>query len=218
MNVIMGFEQANRYTLYRPSGETIGFMEETDIGFTRAIMRQFTKLHRPFTVNVFDLAGQHILTIRRPFSLINSHIRSLLPGADWEDANGGLLGESQQEWHLWRRKYNLYEGHKDQLHQFGRIDAPFLAFSFPVANEQGALLSAVDRNWVGLGREMFTDTGVYVIRNTPEAVADMYPENALAGEALSLKQRAVTLATAVSIDFDYFSRHSSRGVGVSEYE
>lgn len=216
MNVFLGFEQTNKYTIYKPSGEIIGFMEETDLSITRGILRQFTKLHRPFTVDLFDVSGQHALTIRRPFSFINSHIRCLLPGAEWDDPNGGVLGESQQEWHLWRRRYNLYEANGEDMDQFGRIDAPFLSFSFPVANEQGALLSAIDRNWVGLGREMFTDTGVYVIRNTPEAVADMYPDSPLAGDTLSLRDRAVMLANAVSIDFDYFSRHSNRGVGFAE--
>lgn len=35
--------------------------------------------------------------------------------------------------------------------------------------------------------------------------------DALASTPLSLDQRAVFLGTAVSIDFDYFSRHSGNG-------
>jgi hypothetical protein len=81
-----------------------------------------------------------------------------------------------------------------------------------VTNENGDVIASVDRNWVGLGRELFTDTGVYIIRMDPasfEGLGNMYPS--VAGP-LTLDQRAVLLGNAVSIDFDYFSRHS-RGPG-----
>lgn len=213
MNVFLGFEQANRYKIMNSLGEQVGFMEEKDIGFMKMLGRQFFRLHRPFDIDVFNNYGDLLLTIKRPFSFINSHIKCYLPGYDEQ---GELmlenLGESQQNWHLWRRKYNLFkleDETTDEYDQFGAIDAPFLSFDFPVRDHQGSVIASVDRNWVGLGREMFTDSGVYIIRMDPasfEGLGNLYPS---VSGPLTLDQRAILLGNAVSIDFDYFSRHSS---------
>lgn len=217
MNVVLGFEQANRYKIMNSLGDQIGYMVEKDYGILKAIGRQFFRLHRPFDIDVFNNYGDLLMTIKRPFSFINSHIKSLLPGYD---QNGELMyeviGELVQSWHLWRRKYNLFkleDETADEYNQFGAIDSPFLAFDFPVRNEGGDVIASVDRNWVGLGRELFTDTGIYIIRMDPASFAglgDMYPT--VAGP-LTLDQRAILLGNAVSIDFDYFSRHSRTGGG-----
>lgn len=217
MNIVIGFEQANRYKIMNSNGEQIAYMEEKDFGIMKALGRQFFRLHRPFELDVFNNYGDKILTIKRPFSFINSHIKALLPGYD---ENGNLMheiiGESVQKWHLWRRRYNLFkleDDVSDEYEQYGAIDSGFLAFDFPVYNKDGDVVGSVDRNWVGLGRELFTDTGVYIVRMDPASFAGMglmYPS--VAGP-LTLDQRAVLLGNAVSIDFDYFSRHSRGGGG-----
>ena len=215
MNVFMGFEQANRYKIMNANGDQIGYMEEKDIGFLKMLGRQFFRLHRPFDIDVFNNYGELLLTIKRPFSFINSHIKALLPGYD---SYGNLMfetiGESRQSWHLWRRRYNLFKLEDevaDEYEQYGAIDAPFLSFEFLVRNREGDTIGAVDRNWVGLGREFFTDSGVYIIRMDPssfEGMGDYY--RSISGP-LTLDQRAVLLGNAVSIDFDYFSRNSNSG-------
>lgn len=202
-------------------GNHLGYMEEEDFGITKVIMRQITRLHRPFSVRVLDRQGQHVLTIRRPFSFINSEIKAILPTRHSNDPI--IIGESKQQWHLWRRKYNLFlNSGNEEYDQFGSVDAPFLSFTFNVENEQGKIIGAVDRNWVGLGRELFTDTGVYILKMDPSAINIDSPQGyqldpaMVATQPLSLDQRAVLLTTAVSIDFDYFSRHSRQGGYVNE--
>jgi Scramblase len=83
------------------------------------------------------------------------------------------------------------------------------------------------------GRELFTDTGQYVLRFdsvaqdellAPRIASAVEPgqpletgrdlvESEQSTRALTLDERAVALATAVSVDFDYFSRHSRGGSG-----
>ena len=71
-----------------------------------------------------------------------------------------------------------------------------------MADAQGNLIGSINRNFRGFGREIFTDTGQYVIRmDAAEGLV----------RGMTLDERAVTLAAAVSIDFDYFSRHSAHG-------
>jgi hypothetical protein len=133
-----------------------------------------------------------------------------------------------------------------------------LSWDFTLADNSGRLIGSINRNFRGFGREIFTDTGQYVlrmdaaspettnisnsgvIRQFPEREMEMVPidhpmnapqrassfrskqprrmDVAPVGEyslierptrkALTLDQRAVMLATAVSIDFDYFSHTS----------
>ena len=122
-----------------------------------------------------------------------------------------VVGESVQSWHLWRRKYNLFkleDETTDEYEQFGAVDAPFLSFDFPVKNAAGeVVVTSID--WVGLGREMFTDTGVYILRYDPKSFEGMEAAyGTISKQGITLDQRAVILSCFTSIDFDYFSRHS----------
>lgn len=208
MNLFLGFEQANQYALYDGNGTQIGWIMERDFGIGKAIMRQIYRLHRPFTVDVIDMNGGLLMTIRRPFSWINSHIKSVV--VDY-DGNETVVGESVQSWHLWRRRYNLFRSDDDgDFVQFGKIDSGFLRWEFPIYNERGEISGSVSRNFGGFFREAFTDTGVYILRMDGMDNIEGGPPS---DRPLTLEERAVVLANAVSIDFDYFSRHSGVGGG-----
>lgn len=101
-----------------------------------------------------------------------------------------------------------------QYHQFAYVDEPFLSWDFSLMSSSSQLLGSVNRNFAGFGREIFTDTGVYALRmdaaglsEEPSHLISRTGETEVAqNAAMTLDQRAVMLATAVSIDFDYFSR------------
>ncbi|KAI5958516.1 uncharacterized protein KGF55_005776 [Candida pseudojiufengensis] len=214
MNLMIGFEQINKYTIMNSSGEIIGFMEEKEAGIGRTVGRQLFRTRRPFEVDVFTPSGELALTIKRPFRFINSYVKSLLPGYNKQNDEPMLeiVGESVQKWHLFRRKYNLFklEDEKtDDYEQFGDIDAPFLSFDFPIINADNKIIASIDRNWVGLGREMFTDTGVYILRFDKESFRGLANYDDVSSQGVTIDQRAIILSCFTSIDFDYFSRHSS---------
>ncbi|MBE7181131.1 MAG: hypothetical protein INR71_07980, partial [Terriglobus roseus] len=75
MNVLLGFEQANRYVIMNPQGDTIGYLAERDHGIGQAMVRQMARTHRSFTTHVFDGNEREVLRFHRPFSWINSRIR-----------------------------------------------------------------------------------------------------------------------------------------------
>lgn len=132
-----------------------------------------------------------------------------------------------------------------------------------MADNHGNLIGSINRNFRGFGREIFTDTGRYVIRldaaspettnisnsgvvqRFPKRITELVPTTPMVqpksfgrknhrgkiavvereekdlsvppgmalvektnAKGLTLDQRAVMLATAVSIDFDYFSHTS----------
>ncbi|KAI5203395.1 Scramblase-domain-containing protein [Aureobasidium subglaciale] len=151
-----------------------------------------------------------------------------------------IIGEARQQWAPLRRKYNLFnyrsiapasdsapaitsgdipntsttalavseqtseQAIEARMQQFAYVNEPFLSWDFSLKDADDRKIGSVNRNFVGFAREIFTDTGVYALRMDSADEAEP--------TAMTLDQRAVMLATAVCIDFDYFSRHSG-GVG-----
>ena len=74
MNVMLGFEQANRYTIMDPQGNHIGYMAERELGMGNMMARQMFSTHRSFTTHVFDKHEKEVLRFHRPFSWISSRI------------------------------------------------------------------------------------------------------------------------------------------------
>ena len=289
MNVMLGFEQANRYIIMDGQGQTLGYIAEQDHGIGSALTRQLFKTHRSFTTHIFDAQEREVLRIHRPFAYINSRIRiyDCVPEGGYQDTETStalqgvsassvaqqgsvaqvsplkleemrIIGEAQQQWAPLRRKYNLFtyrpaseashptpedaetdcriesgdEAASDTkalteakapdqaieagMAQFAHVNEPFMSWDFTLRSEDGSTIGSVNRNFAGFAREIFTDTGVYAFRmdSVSQKTAggeevERYERDATGGTAMTLDQRAVMLATAVSIDFDYFSRHSS---------
>lgn len=232
LNIFLGFEQSNKYAINNIAGEVLGYIVEEPRGFLQSIGRQVFRTHRPFRALVLDRDGAPILWMRRPFSFINSRMYvqhqkfDAEPQAFQDEHESSLetFGVVQQRWHLWRRKYDLYlkessllsgknVGEDEVFNQFAAIDAGFLAWNFPIADEIQEIAS-VERNFRGFGRELFTDTGQYAIRFAPdlslEENADIDP---LEVRHLNLQERALVLALSINVDFDFFSRHSEGGGG-----
>ena len=167
-----------------------------------------------------------------------------------------LVGEAQSQWAPLRRKYNLFLAHDPSIStaapsplsthepenvssvqsltqtmaQFAYIDERFLSWDFSLLGADNRLLGSVNRSFRGFGREIFTDTGAYVLRMDAAGLeqeaenrhivsqthrADRAHAETVGGSGdkfgMTLDQRAVMLATAVTVDFDYFSRHSNGG-------
>lgn len=290
MNIIVGFEQANRYIMMDGQGNTLGYIAEQDHGMGKAFARQMFKTHRSFTTHIFDRYEREVLRIHRPFAYINSKIRiydpvpeggygeletsTALQGTSTSSAldqnavaqvsplkldEMRIIGEAQQRWAPLRRKYDLFSyralasapesdktprlesGDKPNtettalteskapeqaieagMSQFAHVNEPFLSWDFTLRDEAGSTIGSVNRNFAGFAREIFTDTGVYALRMDSAAQSSAL-ENADGQEVgryekeatgMTLDQRAVMLASAVSIDFDYFSRHSSSSGGM----
>ncbi len=117
------------------------------------------------------------------------------------------------------------QGENGEFGQFAYVDEPILSWDFSLKSADSRLIGSVNRNFAGFGREIFTDTGVYALRMDAAGLAEeprhlisqtgSKSETAYQGGArgMTLDQRAVVLSAAVSVDFDYFSRQRSGGMG-----
>ncbi|KAI8998497.1 Scramblase-domain-containing protein [Trametes punicea] len=242
LNIFIGFEQANRYVITNELGDTLGYIAEEPRGLLSTFSRQIFRTHRPFRAIVMDNAGSPILWLRRPFAFINSrmYVQRLKDFDAYTPEGEPILdtfAEVQQRWHPWRRRYDLFirqtpqrilsvlnepqpEPEPELFHQFAKIDAGFLAWHFTLRDARGQPIANVNRAFRGFGRELFTDTGQYFVNfDTSKATEDTELMQApILIRNLSVEERALILATAVNIDFDYFSRHSGAGGGFFVFE
>ena len=210
-NLVLGFEQANRYTLRDEGGAIIGYMAEEGQGLGSVLTRQMLATHRPFKATVMDTAGRVVFRVSRPFYFIES-------GMEVQDARGETIGQVKERWHLWRRHYDLFW----RGSRWGTIRGGLWAWEFEVKDEGGRSVAWINRKWPqglgDLGREVFTDAGKYVVHLGEVSRGDVPRDEQSKGlalrEGLGLDERCVALAAAMSIDFDHFSRHSHAGFGV----
>jgi hypothetical protein len=64
MNLMLGFEQANKYVIMDPQGNHLGFMMEQELGMGNMMARQWFRTHRSFTTHVFDREMKEVLRVR----------------------------------------------------------------------------------------------------------------------------------------------------------
>ncbi|KAG4973584.1 hypothetical protein JHK87_030405 [Glycine soja] len=97
--------------------------------------------------------------------------------------------------------------------QFAVVENPGLwNWTFTLKDINGEVLAQIDRDWRGFGFEILTDAGQYVIRfgsSDPSSKIGLASaiEDLEVRRKMTLAERAVTVAFAISLDNDYFSRH-----------
>lgn len=124
-NVVLGFEQANRYTVLDETGRTVALLAEETSGVGSAVARQVLRARRSFVASLLSPDGSQVLArVRRPLYLVNSTTAI-------EDGDGNVVGEVVQRWHPLRRKYDLFV---DKV-QVAEIDSPLLAWEFTLTGE-----------------------------------------------------------------------------------
>ena len=124
-NVVLGFEQANKYTVLDESGRTVALLAEETSGVGSAVARQVLRARRSFVASLLSPDGSRVLArVRRPLYLVNSTTTI-------EDESGEVVGEVVQKWHPLRRKYELFI---DRV-QVAAIDSPLLAWEFTLTGE-----------------------------------------------------------------------------------
>lgn len=131
------------------------------------------------------------------------------------------------------------EGSSTSLYKFASVNEPALSWDFSLRDQHDRLIGSVNRKWGGFGREFLTDMGSYALRMDaaglePPETNQKNDETSTTSQTnqkdeatsptkqelvpsdrrehipgMTLDQRAVMLATAVTIDYDYFSQHSS---------
>jgi uncharacterized protein YxjI len=186
LEVFVGFETANRYSIHTPEGGRAMYAAEE----SGALTRQFMGTHRPLTIRVVDSGGQPVLTASRKFYWFYSHLHVV-------DEAGSPIGSLKRQFAMMRRRFSLLDANASQI---GRVDGgPFRRNTFTVENGQGVELGRIVKQWSGLAREAFSDADTFQIQ--------------FSDQERSQEFRLMLLAAAFAIDLEFFEDKGRRGPG-----
>ncbi|CAM6089242.1 unnamed protein product [Calypogeia fissa] len=231
-NLAFGFEQQNKYVIMDPREPQapVGYILED----SNVLLRQFLRRRRPFVALVLDAYGNEICRVRRPIWLINSTIFVEVNGKVigeghrrwhlWRRVYDCYLGTKQfaavDNPGFWYWTFTLHDENQGVL---AVIDRNWRGFGFEFLTDAGQYVVRFGDNVPNSSlqaqppRADLRLPGRPILSGSPTALNEMQQLRAAAQQAeelhvvrpLSLSERAVVLALAVSLDNDYFSTHSS---------
>ena len=188
VEILVDWEMDNQYSILDAEQNELAHVAEKKGGIWAFFRRGFLRSHRPLEIAVVDRGGQRVLNLARPFFWIFSTL-------DVTTGEGRTLGLVQRRWGVLHKKYDLFDAVGSC---FARVKAPrWRLWTFPVEGSDGVSEATIAKKWGGVLREVFTDADTYRVEF---------------GEGCwSEEQRAVILAAAISIDFDFFENNQGRG-------
>jgi len=191
--IIVDWETANQYEILDAQSNSVGLVAERSGGFLDAIKRLFLRSHRPLSIDVFDGSGQAVLHFGRTFFFFFSDLFV-------DSTSGQRLGAVHRRFGILYKKYDLLDG-SGQV--FARIQAPlWRIWTFPLIDSAGQAIGQISKKWSGFLREAFTDSDTFLID--------------YGNGAWSEPQRAVILAAAISVDFDFFEENQGIANSVTD--
>jgi hypothetical protein len=184
--IIINFETVNKYMIFAHDGAPCGQIIERGSGFLSVLKRLILRSHRPFVIDVFDAAGKSLLTFDRPFFWFFSDISV-------KNTGGEVLGSAHRKFGIINKIYELRDGHGQP---FARINSSlFKIWTFAIRDANGNEVSRISKKWTGALKEVFTDADNFMIE--------------FGSQTWTQSQRAVILASSISVDFDFFENNSS---------
>lgn len=183
--ILLNWEQANKYVVSNERGRTIGLISESSQGFLNALTRVFLGSHRPLDVDVVSYGvNDIIMAFERNFFFFFSDLTVVTP-------DGIRLGQIRRRFGIIHRRYDLLDERGDL---FATVSSPlWRLWTFPIFDRHGNQVAVISKKWSGLAKEYFTD-------------ADNFQLD-FGTHHWTLKQRAVIFAAALSIDFDFFENN-----------
>ena len=182
--VLFDWEQRNEYAVWTMEGGLLGHIIEEGSGFMHAMKRQFLGSHRPLSVSVVPSeSAEAAISMERKFFWFFSDMTVV-------DPTGMAHGRVQRRFGILNKKYDLVD-REEQV--FATIRGPLLRpWTFKVYDREGRHVATISKKWSGLGIETFTDADNFLLD---------YGDH-----PWTPAQKAVIMAAAITIDFDFFER------------
>ena len=180
--VLLNFEQNNRYVvLGNRLGAAFEVVEQGD-GFLSLLKRLFLGTARPFTAFVTDMR-RDTLAMR-----LHRRWRWVFPRLDVHDGNDEPVAFIEAQWAWFQRRFTVCDA---QGAVMGEIVGPFFkpwTFELTVG---GQVIGRIQKKWSGLLKEAFTDADNFEVTFSQD---------------LDPRWKALSLAAAVLIDVAHFER------------
>lgn len=186
LEIFSEFEVANEYTIRDGAGKIRAFAVEQGRGAGAAVRRSFLGANRPLHIAVISFSEREvILEMNRPFVFYFSNLTV--------SAGAKRLGAVLRRFSLLNRTYELVDASN---RPFAKIVSPILKiWTFNILDPSGRQRGEISKKWSGFTQEYITD-------------ADRF--RVTFGDGWTTEQKAVLLAAAFSIDFDFFENNQRR--------
>lgn len=171
-------ELTNQYELQDTDGNTIGAVNQVGQSKARKALRLLSNLDQylSHTLEVQDLDGSAVLTLKRPAKLMRSKI-------EVSDAAGAVVGSIVQRNIVGKKRFGLEAPDGTSL---GELQGEsWVSWDFVIKDEADRVVGRVNKKFSGLLREGFTTADTYLVQLEP----------GLAGPL-----RSLAFAAAVAID------------------
>lgn len=192
LEIVIDFESKNNYEILNEQGQRLGFISEVSQGFFNRIARFIFRSHRNFEAIVSDETGKKVFTIKRPFFFIWSDLYL------YDGEKGTFLGSVHRKFSIFFKKYEVKDPKENLIATLK--SAFFRIWTFPIKDAKGREAGKITKKWGGVLKEMFTDADTFALD--------------YAGHPWTKEEKSILLATAVSIDFDYFEENEGNGGGI----
>jgi len=181
VEILVDWEMGNQYTILDASENELAHVAEKKGGIWSFLRRGFLRSHRPLEIAVVDRTGERALDLTRPFFFLFSSL-------DVIGREQRRLGRVERRFGVLYKRYDLIDSAGSR---FARVRAPrWRLWTFPVEGEDRISTATISKKWGGVLREVFTDADTYRVDFGDARWTD--------------EHRAVILAAAISIDFDFF--------------
>lgn len=185
--VVLGWEQLNRYEYFDENNNLLGRIEEESTGASSTILRQLTGSHRPFHMSIRDAMGEVLVELSRKFFFYFSELKI-------QTRDGRYLGQIRRRFKFIGSRYDV-EDHTGRV--FAVITKPIWRFwQFKVESVDGRPAGAIAKKWSGGLTELMTDADRFGIE---------FVHKAFSGD-----QRLLLFSAAIAIDFDFFENNHKR--------
>jgi uncharacterized protein YxjI len=171
-------ELTNQYELQDTDGNKIGAVNQVGQSKAKKALRLLSNLDQylSHTLEVQDLSGAAVLTLKRPAKLMKSKI-------EVSDASGTLVGTIVQRNIVGKKRFGLEAPDGTSL---GELQGEsWVSWDFVIKDEAENVVGRVNKKFAGLLREGFTTADTYIVQL----------EQGLAGPL-----RSLAFAAAVAID------------------
>ena len=182
--VLFDWEQSNEYAVWTLQGGLVGHIIEEGSGFLHAMKRQFLGSHRPLQVSVVPAeSSEAAISMERSFFWFFSDMTVV-------DPTGSAHGSVQRRFGILNKKYDLVDR---EGRVFATIRGPlWRPWTFRIFDTEDRHVATISKKWSGLGIEAFTDADNFLLD--------------FGEQEWTAAQKAVIMAAAITIDFDFFER------------
>ncbi|XP_053167041.1 phospholipid scramblase 1-like [Hemicordylus capensis] len=166
MEMISGYETANRYEIKNTLGQWVYFAAEENDDYTLNRYRQF----RPFTIKIFDSKCQVVMQVKREGQHFGCPCPCVccLQELEVQAPPERVIGYCKQTWHCCLPKYAIQNDAREDMLKIDVSCSSFQRFAdshFEVKSPDGSsTIGRITKQWTGLAREAATDATNFAVQ------------------------------------------------------